>query len=201
MRPIVLGVANVVDEIRSRRRQAERDERNRGVDEARRVADAMAENDRGEDQKVLRPVQRSQCSQHWRRCYIARVKNEQRWRAAMWIAITVWAVLCFRMMIADVWDETNGMLYFSDPHIALATKVHFALTQSLGFYRPLATLTATLFMHFIPSFDWSWRVLRLVNMLMIVGTLLLLIDAMENWLRGGGRLRPPGRAQRDFVAR
>jgi len=107
----------------------------------------------------------------------------------MWIAVAVWAVLAFRLMIADVWDETNGMLFFSDLAIPLGAKLHVALTQSLGFWRPLPTLIAALFLHFIPSFAISWRVLRFVNMLMIGGALLLLADAAERWRERSERRR------------
>jgi len=109
------------------------------------------------------------------------VQNEQRWRIAIWIALVAWAILSFRLMIADVWDETNGMLFFSDLSISLGSKLHFALTQSLGFWRPLPTLIAALFLHFVPSFTASWRVLRFVNMLMMSGTLLLMLDAAKQW--------------------
>jgi hypothetical protein len=112
------------------------------------------------------------------RCYIARVENERRWRIAMWAAVIVWAILAFRLMIADVWDETNGMLYFSDVSISLGTKLHFVLTQSLGFWRPLATLIAAVVLHAIPSFNVSWRVLRAIDMLMLIGALLLFLRAV-----------------------
>lgn len=107
----------------------------------------------------------------------------------MWIAVAVWAVLAFRLMIADVWDETNGMLAFSDLATPLTAKIHFVLTQSLGFWRPLPTLIAALFLHFIPSFAISWRVLRFVNMLMICGALLLLADAADRWRERSERRR------------
>ncbi len=84
-------------------------------------------------------------------------------------------------MIADVWDETNGMLFFSDSGIGLGAKVHFVLTQSLGFWRPLTTLVAAVVLHAVPSFAVSWRVLRFINMLMMTGALLLLIDAATQW--------------------
>src|SRR5438067_13084043 len=115
------------------------------------------------------------------RCYIARVENERRWRIAMWAAVIVWTVLAFRLMIADVWDETNGMLYFSDVSMSLGTKIHFVLTQSLGFWRPLATLIAAVVLHAIPSFNVSWRVLRAIDMLMLIGALLLFLDAANRW--------------------
>lgn len=107
----------------------------------------------------------------------------------MFAAIAIWVGLMLRLMIADVWDETNGMLYFSDAAIALGTKVHFALTQSLGFYRPLPTLVATLFLHFIPSFDWSWRVIRVFNMALLIGALFFLLDAAEQWSPKSDRRR------------
>ena len=107
----------------------------------------------------------------------------------MWAAIAVWALLGFRLMIADVWDETNGMLYFSNVSIPLGTKLHFVLTQSLGFWRPLPTLVAALVLHLFPSFNVSWRILRFVDMVMMVGALLLLLDAAERWSAGSARRR------------
>jgi len=117
------------------------------------------------------------------------VPVERRWRIATWAAAAVWLLLVARLMIADVWDETNGMLYFSDLSIPLGTKLHFTLTQSLGFWRPLPTLIAALFLHFIPSFTASWRVLRFVDMLMIAGALLLLLDAAGRWSEPSARRR------------
>ena len=81
-------------------------------------------------------------------------------------------------MIADVWDETNGMLFFSDPHQSLADLVRFTLTQSLGFWRPLPTLLVAAILHFIPN---AWRLLRMVDALLLLGAVALLIHVIGEW--------------------
>ena len=102
------------------------------------------------------------------------VTKPDRWRYATPAAVAVWIVLMVRLMIADVWDETNGMLYFSDPANSLGEIVRFVLTQSLGFWRPLPTLLAGAVMHFLPDFAVSWRVLRAINMALLVGAIAIL---------------------------
>jgi hypothetical protein len=96
-----------------------------------------------------------------------------RWRAATIAAVAVWIAFAIRLMIADVWDETNGMLAFSSAAMPLLDKVRFVLTQSLGFWRPLPTLLVTVVLHFVRDFDVSWRVLRAVNAAMLLTTLWL----------------------------
>ena len=105
------------------------------------------------------------------------VTKPDRWRYATPAAVAVWIVLMVRLMIADVWDETNGMLYFSDPANSLGEIVRFVLTQSLGFWRPLPTLLAGAVMHFLPDFAVSWRVLRAINMALLVGAIAILAAA------------------------
>jgi hypothetical protein len=82
-------------------------------------------------------------------------------------------------MIADVWDETNGMLAFCDPAHSLGFNVHFVLTQSLGFWRPLPTLIAAVLLHFVRDFDVNWRILRGIDMAMLVGAVALFLRAIE----------------------
>jgi len=106
------------------------------------------------------------------------VTKPDRWRYATPAAVAVWIVLMVRLMIADVWDETNGMLYFSDPANSLDEIVRFVLTQSLGFWRPVPTLLAGAVMHFLPDFAVSWRVLRAINMALLVGAVTILSNAV-----------------------
>jgi hypothetical protein len=108
------------------------------------------------------------------------VEDAKRWRLAIRIAVVIWVALVVRLMIADVWDETNGMLYFSASN-PLAEKLKFVLTQSLGFWRPLATLIPAITLHFIPSFDVSWRIVRAINIVMLVGALAFFLDAAKRW--------------------
>jgi hypothetical protein len=97
-----------------------------------------------------------------------------RWAAATAAVILIWVFFAIRLMIADVWDETNGMVAFSSPATTLTQKVSFVLTSSLGFWRPLPTLMVTVVLHFLRDFDVSWRVLRAINIAMVLATLWLL---------------------------
>lgn len=101
------------------------------------------------------------------------------WRIAVFIAIAVWLVFAVRLMIADVWDETNGMLAFSAAS-PLMGKIRFVLTQSLGFWRPLPTLVVTVVLHFVRDFDVSWRILRGLNILLLLGSLTLLLRMTQS---------------------
>ena len=45
------------------------------------------------------------------------------------------------------------MVAFSDPARSLGWKIHFVLTQSLGFYRPLPSALADAILHFVTDFS------------------------------------------------
>jgi hypothetical protein len=97
------------------------------------------------------------------------------------VAVVVWLILAFRLTIADVWDETNGMLFFGAGGMSLGEKIWFALTQPLGFWRPLPTLLAAVVLHAVPDVDYSWRIMRGLNAAMLLGTLATFVAL----LRGG----------------
>jgi hypothetical protein len=111
--------------------------------------------------------------------------DDKRWQQATWAAIAIWVLFAIRLMIADVWDETNGMLAFSSAAMSFGAKLKFVLTQSLGFWRPLPTLVVATVLHFIPDFDVSWRILRTINIALILTAVHLLLGAIE----GRGPLR------------
>ena len=102
-------------------------------------------------------------------------------RLAIIAIVVIWIGLMIRLMIADVWDETNGMLAFSDPSHSLGFKVHFVLTQSLGFWRPLPTLIAAVLLHVVRDFDMNWRLLRAIDIAMLAGAAALFLRAIERW--------------------
>lgn len=95
--------------------------------------------------------------------------------------IALWLIAVSMQMIADVWDETNGMLFFSSPAMNLTAKLHFVLTQSLGFWRPLPTLLVAAALHFVPDFAVSWRMLRAVNIVVLLTALYLFLSAINNF--------------------
>lgn len=104
-----------------------------------------------------------------------------RLRIATVAIVVVWIALMIKLMIADVWDETNGMLAFCDPAHPLGFKIHFVLTQSLGFWRPLPTLICVGVLHFIRDFDVNWRILRAIDIAMLAGASLFFTRAIERW--------------------
>ncbi|HEX8251675.1 MAG TPA: hypothetical protein VF846_00900 [Thermoanaerobaculia bacterium] len=116
------------------------------------------------------------------------MNQARRWHYATLAAVLLWLAFVVRLMIADVWDETNGMLAFSSPAMTFGAKLQFVLTQSLGFWRPLPTLLVATILHFVRDFDLSWRVLRGVNICMLLATLWLLRSAL--W-RTGNPACPP----------
>jgi len=105
------------------------------------------------------------------------------WRYGIGAAAVVWVALMARLMIADVWDETNGMVYFSDPSRSMGEMALFVLTQSISFWRPLATLLAAAVLHYFPDYDVSWRILRAINMAFLLGAFALLADALARFNR------------------
>jgi hypothetical protein len=92
--------------------------------------------------------------------------------------VAIWLLFAVRLMIADVWDETNGMLAFSAA-APLGGKLQFVLTQSLGFWRPLPTLVVATVLHFVRDFDVSWRVLRGLNVCLLLGALVMMWRALD----------------------
>src|SRR5215210_7840838 len=107
------------------------------------------------------------------------VETSKRWAAANAGVLLIWVFFAVRLMIADVWDETNGMLAFSSAAMSLGEKLRFVLTQSLGFWRPLPTLLIATVLHFVTDFDASWRILRGLNIVLIVAAVLVLVDTTE----------------------
>jgi hypothetical protein len=71
------------------------------------------------------------------------------------------------------------MLFFSSAALSLGAKLKFVLTQSLGFWRPLPTLLVALILHVISDFDISWRVLRAIDIAMLVVAVQLLLNAID----------------------
>jgi hypothetical protein len=109
------------------------------------------------------------------------VSSNSRIRIATAALILIWIGLVVNLMIADVWDETTGMLAFSDPSHPLGWKLHFVLTQSLGFWRPIPTLVVATVLHFVRDFNLSWRLLRGIDILLLLGALVLMLDAIRRW--------------------
>lgn len=100
-------------------------------------------------------------------------KSRYWWERATQFVVVLWVVCCLRLLIADVWDETNGMLAFSGAAMTLGQKLVFVLTEPLGFWRPLPTLVDATVLHFVRGYDLSWRLLRVFNMALLVAALMV----------------------------
>lgn len=108
-------------------------------------------------------------------------QSVSRWRAATYAVVLVWIVLMFGLMIADVWDETNGMVFFSDSGRSFPEITTFVVTQSVSFWRPIPTLVAAGVLHAVPSFSISWRLLRALNILLLLFAVGCLLQTIEAW--------------------
>lgn len=95
-----------------------------------------------------------------------------------------------RLFIADVWDETSALVIFGDAHQSAGQLVATILRTPLPFWRPIPTIITALTIHVLPA-GVAWPALRIVNMLMILGAVVLFVRALRNWAGADDR--------RDFV--
>src|SRR4051812_23689517 len=102
------------------------------------------------------------------------------WRRATYAIVVVWIAAMARLFIADVWDETNALVVFGDVHQSAGQLVATILKTPLPFWRPIPTIFAALVIHAVKP-DVAWPLLRIVNMLMILGAVALLIRAVRVW--------------------
>jgi hypothetical protein len=112
------------------------------------------------------------------------------WRRATYAIVIVWIAAMVRLFIADVWDESSGLVVFGDAHRSAVQLVSTILKTPLPFWRPIPTIFAALTIHVLPP-HIAWPFLRIVNMLMILAAVALLIRALTNWAGRDDR--------RDFV--
>ncbi|WP_069472031.1 hypothetical protein [Candidatus Marithrix sp. Canyon 246] len=99
------------------------------------------------------------------------------------LIIILWIYLNYKLMIADVWDETNFLLYFYSTPQTLFEKIKFIWTSSdLGnIYRPLPISLAILIIEPINNYELAWKVLRWTNVLLLLASLLFLLAALHKW--------------------
>jgi hypothetical protein len=83
-----------------------------------------------------------------------------------------------RLFIADVWDESSALVIFGDAHKTAMQLVSTILKTPLPFWRPVPTIIIALTIHVLPA-GAAWPLLRIVNMLMILGAVALLLRAVN----------------------
>lgn len=109
---------------------------------------------------------------------------------ATYVIVILWLWAMVRLLIADVWDETSSLVIFGDVHQSAGQLVATILKTPLPFWRPIPTIFTALTIHVLPP-DIAWPLLRIVNMLMILGAVVLLLRALNAWAGHDAR--------RDFV--
>jgi hypothetical protein len=101
-------------------------------------------------------------------------------RKATVALVIVWLLAVARLFVADVWDETNGLVVFNVPGQTVVDIVKVILKTPLPFWRPIPTIFAALVVHWTPP-EFAWRFLRAVNVAMILGALWLLLRTLQAW--------------------
>lgn len=109
-------------------------------------------------------------------------ENAKAWRVATGTIIAIWLLGVARLFIADVWDETNGLVVFGSANGQSALQiVRVILKTPLPFWRPVPTILAALAIHWIPDPELAWRFLRVVNVALVLAALWLLLKTLEAW--------------------
>jgi hypothetical protein len=106
--------------------------------------------------------------------------SSRRWHATIVALVVVWLLAVARLFIADVWDETNGLVVFNVPGQSALDIVRVILKTPLPFWRPIPTIFAGLVIHVLPP-DVAWPLLRIVNIAMILAALTLLLRTLDRW--------------------
>ncbi|MGZ8866757.1 MAG: hypothetical protein ACXW2P_00330 [Thermoanaerobaculia bacterium] len=103
------------------------------------------------------------------------------WRRATVALVIIWLVALSRWMVADVWDETNALVAFGSSTWSTSEAVRFVLMESMGIWRPLPSALAVLIIRGIGDPGIAWRVMRLVNVGLLLSSLVLFVLAMNRW--------------------
>lgn len=109
------------------------------------------------------------------------------WRIVTAILVLIWVIAAVRLMVADVWDETNALVAFGSDTWSTGEAVRFVLTESMGIWRPLPSALAVLVIRGIDNPDIAWRVMRAINIVLLLASLALLVHAMNRWSPGSPR--------------
>jgi hypothetical protein len=100
------------------------------------------------------------------------------WRRATYAVVVIWIAAMARLFIADVWDESSALVVFGDAHQTATQLISTILKTPLPFWRPIPTIIIALTIHVLPA-GAAWPLLRIVNMLMILGAVALLLRAVS----------------------
>jgi hypothetical protein len=109
-------------------------------------------------------------------------ENAKAWRFARYAVVAIWILAMARLFIADVWDETNALVVFGRASGQSAMQlIRVLLKTPLPFWRPIPTILVALAIHWIPDPEVTWRLLRIVNVAIVLGALWLLLKTLDAW--------------------
>jgi len=117
---------------------------------------------------------------------VSRPWKKWHFRLAVISLVTVWLFLALFQQIGDVWDETDLLLNNSTAP-STGQLLLYLWTHSIYFYRPLGACVIGLVTRLF-DYDVAWRLLRLLNAAMLLGSLYSLLFVIRKW-NGADRAR------------
>ncbi|MCV6638559.1 MAG: hypothetical protein OIF49_12585 [Thiotrichaceae bacterium] len=93
-----------------------------------------------------------------------------------------WLILLTPLMITDVWDESNFLIYFYSQPYSLWEKLLFTWMQPLGnLYRPIPVSIASIILDQTTFSPFAWQLLRAVNIGLLLSSLALILHLFQRW--------------------
>ncbi|WP_353572817.1 hypothetical protein [Candidatus Albibeggiatoa sp. nov. BB20] len=93
-----------------------------------------------------------------------------------------WLILLKPLMIIDVWDESNFLVYFYSQSNSLWDKLVVIWTQPLGnLYRPIPVSIASIILDQTTFSPFAWQILRAVNVVLLLSCLTFILHVFQRW--------------------
>lgn len=98
------------------------------------------------------------------------------------LLVIIWLILLKPLMIIDVWDESNFLVYFYSQTNSLSDKLISIWTQALGnIYRPIPVSIATVILEYNTFSPFAWQILRGVNIILLLSSLIFILQLFYRW--------------------
>ncbi len=94
----------------------------------------------------------------------------------------IWLILLKPLMIIDVWDESNFLIYFYSQTNSLLEKLLIIWTQPLGnLYRPIPASIAAIVLDQTTFSVFAWQLLRTINIVLLLSSLIIILHLLQRW--------------------
>lgn len=98
------------------------------------------------------------------------------------ILVMIWLVILMPLMIIDVWDESNFLVYFYTQPQPLWDKLILIWTQPLGnLYRPIPVSLASIILAQVEFSNFAWQILRWFNVGLLLAGLIFMLQVLHRW--------------------